>query len=225
LTTVSSRTAKAEQTREAIVDAALHLFRERGFEQTTMRAVAAKAGVSLGNAYYYYGSKQHLVQEFYGHLQTAHAVACSPVLAQESRFAPRLLGVLEAWIEAAEPYHEFAGTFFQNAAQPSSPLSPFSAESGPTREASIALLRETVEGSDLKLTKELRAELPDLLWLAQMGIVLFWVHDTSDDQRRTRELARQIVPLIDQLARLTRLPVVRGIAGDVVDLVRTLRPS
>ena len=36
-------TSKAEETRERIVDAALRLFREKGFDETTMRDVAAAA--------------------------------------------------------------------------------------------------------------------------------------------------------------------------------------
>ena len=39
---------------------ALRLFRERGYEATTMRAIAKEAGVSVGNAYYYFGSKRDL---------------------------------------------------------------------------------------------------------------------------------------------------------------------
>ena len=33
------------------------------------------------------------------------------------------------WVDVAAPYHEFAGAFFKNAAEPRSPLSPFSGES------------------------------------------------------------------------------------------------
>ena len=47
---------KSARTRSAIIDAALRLFRERGYEATTMRAIAAEAGVSVGNAYYYFDS-------------------------------------------------------------------------------------------------------------------------------------------------------------------------
>ncbi|MGE5322721.1 MAG: helix-turn-helix domain-containing protein, partial [Actinomycetota bacterium] len=38
-------TPRAEDTRRRIYDAALELFREKGFEQTTMRDIAARAGV------------------------------------------------------------------------------------------------------------------------------------------------------------------------------------
>src|SRR5437588_9057514 len=58
-------TAKAEETRERILDAALSLFRQRGFDETTMRDVAAAAGVATGAAYYYFRSKEELVMAFY----------------------------------------------------------------------------------------------------------------------------------------------------------------
>src|ERR1700728_326563 len=58
-------TQKAEATCAHILDVALDLFRHKGFEQTTMREIAAEAGVSLGSAYYYYESKDDLVMAFY----------------------------------------------------------------------------------------------------------------------------------------------------------------
>jgi AcrR family transcriptional regulator len=219
----AARSPKAEQTRRAIVDSAMRLFRDKGYGKTTMRAIASEAGVSLGNAYYYFGSKEHLVQAFYDQMQEQHAEAAAVVLAREKAFAPRLEGVLLAWLDVAEPSHEFAGQFFKNAADPASPLSPFSPESAPARDASIALFADLVEGADLKLAPALREELPQLLWLLQMGVVLFWVYDASPGQARSRMLVGRIVPVVDRLTRMSRLPVVRGIVDDVVGLVGALR--
>jgi AcrR family transcriptional regulator len=225
LTTVNDtpRSAKAEQTRQSIIDAAMRLFRSAGYDKATMRAIADEAGVSLGSAYYYFSSKEHLVQAYYDQIQEAHTTAAEAPLAEETEFSARLSGVLLAWVDVAEPYHEFAGKFFKNAAEPRSPLSPFSEESTAARAAAIELHRRVVDESDLRLAKGLRAELPELLWMLQMGIVLFWVHDTSVDQRRTRDLVRQSVPIIDRMLRLTRLPGVRGVVDDVVGLIRTIR--
>ncbi len=216
------RTAKAEQTRAGIVDAALRLFEAGGYDATTMRAIADEAGVSLGSAYYYFSGKEELVQAFYDRIQVAHAVAAEAVL-QQPGFADRLRGVLETFVDVAEPFHDFGGQFFRNAADPHSPLSPFSPQSAPAREASTALFRRAVEGSDLKVAPALREELPDLLWLLHMGVVLFWVHDDSDGQRRTRTLISGLVPLVDRSVRLTRLPLVRGLVDDGLGLVRALR--
>jgi AcrR family transcriptional regulator len=217
-------TAKGEQTRELILTTALRLFREQGYGRTTMRAIANEAGVSVGNAYYYYGSKDHLMQAYYDLLQDQHREAVESVLAGEKAFVPRLRGVLREWLDVAAPYHEFAGTFFKTAADPRSPLSPFSAESRPARDASVEVFRRVVDGSDLKLPPDLKAELPELLWLLQMGVVLFWVHDQSDDVRRTRTLIDRAVPLVDRLLRLSRLPGFRGVTGDIVSLINSIKP-
>ena len=220
-----SATAKGEQTRELILSTALRLFREQGYGKTTMRAIAAEAGVSVGNAYYYYSSKEHLMQAYYDHLQELHREAVAEILADEKSFTKRLTGVLRSWLEVSEPYHEFAGTFFKTAAEPKSPLSPFSEQSRPAREASIEIFRQVVEGSDIKLPPDLRTELPELLWLLQMGIVLFWVHDDSKNLRRTHLLITSTIPLIDRLLRLTRIPGVRGVANDLIGVIRSIKTS
>lgn len=219
-----SATSKAVQTRSGIVDAAMRLFRAGGYDATTMRAIADEAGVSLGSAYYYFSGKEELVQAFYDQIQVEHAAAAEGLLDQPA-FADRLRGVLESFVDVAEPFHDFGGQFFRNAADPTSPLSPFSPESTPARQASTDLFRRAVEGSDLKVAPALREELPELLWLLHMGIVLFWVYDASDGQRRTRTLIAGIVPIIDKSVRLTRLPVVRGLVDDALGLVRSLREA
>jgi AcrR family transcriptional regulator len=229
-TTVTSMTdqgspSRGEQTRQLIVDTALRLLRERGYAETTMRAVASEAGVSVGNAYYYFDSKEHLVQEFYGRLQAEHRAAAEPVLRWESEFGPRLRGVLHAWVDVAAPYHAFAAKFFKVAAEPSSPLSPFSAESSPARDAAVGLLGEVLEGSTAKVDAELRADLPELLWLLELGVVLYWVHDSSPEQARTRVLVDGAVPLVDRLVALSRLRVLRSVTRDVVSLARTVRAA
>jgi AcrR family transcriptional regulator len=49
--------------REEIVQAAAHVFRDRGFEATTLRDVAAALGTDRASLYYYVGSKEELLQE------------------------------------------------------------------------------------------------------------------------------------------------------------------
>jgi AcrR family transcriptional regulator len=218
------RTAKAEQTRSSIVDAAMSLFRSGGYDATTMRAIADEAGGFLGSAYYYFSGKEELVQAFYDQLQVEHTAAAEAAYDQPG-FADRLRGVMESFLDVAEPFHDFGGQFFRNAADPRSPLSPFSEESAPAREASTALMRRAVEGSDLKVAPALREELPDLLWLLHMGVVLFWVYDDSPGQRRTRTLVAGLVPIVDRSIRLTRLPLVRGLVDDGMGLVRALRAA
>lgn len=214
---------KAERTRSAIIDAALALFRERGYDATTMRAIAVEAGVSVGNAYYYFAGKEQLVQGFYDRAQVEHAAAARPVLERETDLAARIAGVGEAWLFVMEPYRPFAGKFFKNAAEPTSPLSPFSPESSPARAAAVALWEEVVAGSDARIPKRIRPELPELLWLYFMGIVLFWVHDPTADVSATRSVLRRTAPLAVRAIALTRLPVMRSMLDDVVALIGDVR--
>src|ERR1700733_12503243 len=58
-------TPKAEETGLKILDAALALFRQEGFDAATMRGIAEKAQVATGAAYYYYPSKDAIVMDFY----------------------------------------------------------------------------------------------------------------------------------------------------------------
>ncbi len=89
-----------------------------------MRAVAEAAGVSLGNAYYYFASKAHLLHGFYAQSHADHLAAARPVLARERDFHARLRGVLLAKLDTSEPYHRFAQLLFGAAADPESPLEP-----------------------------------------------------------------------------------------------------
>lgn len=214
-------------TGDRIVTTALRLFRERGYDATTMRVIAAEAGVSLGSAYYYFSSKEHLVQAYYDRTQEEHLAAARPVLDGERTFGARLLGVLRSRVDTMNPYKEFAAAFFRNAADPRSPLSPFSPESRPARDASTAIYREVVEGSDVRCAADLRAVLPDLLWLYQMGIVLFWVYDASPGAANTYRLLERTVPLVARLVELSRLRLLRSTVEDVVGLLADLgvRPS
>jgi AcrR family transcriptional regulator len=216
------RVAKSEETRSLIVTTAMRLFTENGYDRTTMRSIAAEAGVSVGNAYYYFSSKEQLIQGFYDEIARLHLGAARDRLADEPRFAERLRAVLLCWLELAEPYHRFGTQFFVNAADPESPLSPFSDESSAARDASIELMREVVDGSDVKLDPELRAQLPELLWLYQMGVVLFWVHDRSAGEKRSRMLVERSVPLLARLAALSRLRVFRPVSREIVDLIQDL---
>ncbi|MFF2008132.1 TetR family transcriptional regulator [Streptomyces sp. NPDC058195] len=218
-----TRTPRSEQTRTLILETALRLFQERGYDRTTMRAIAQEAGVSVGNAYYYFTNKEHLVQGFYDRLAAEHAAAVRPVLEGDGDLAARIRGVLLTWLDVAEPYHRFAAQFFKNAADPESPLSPFSAESVAAREAVISIHRQCLAGSDTKADPELAELLPQLMWLTQMGLVLYWVYDRTEHTERSRRLVERSAPIVARAVTLTRFrllrPLVRQVHGVLVEFL------
>ncbi len=200
----STKTPKGEQTKALILNSALELLRDLGYEKTTMRAIAKKAGVSLGNAYHYFGSKDHLIQAFYHRTHEEHLAASLPVLEKESSLKARLLSVMRLKISTLEPYHQFAGVLFKTAADPHSPLNPFADDSAPERRDSIRLFEDLVADSKARIPNDLREELPYLLWLYHMGIILFWIHDSSAKSKRTYQLIDRTVDLLDKLISLGR---------------------
>ena len=200
------KSARGEQTRTAIVEAALRLFAENGYEATTMRAIATHAGVATGNAYYYYASKEELVREYFARHQAEHAAACRQVLAEETRLGPRIAGVLRALVEVLAPCRGFAAKPYWQA--------------GP---AAIGLYAEVIGGARGRLPASVRGRLPELLWLYSMGIVLFWVHDTSPGCVRTCRLIDSTAPIAARLIRLARLPGLRSVLRQLMSAVDEAR--
>jgi len=221
--TDSRHTKKGERTKSQIVEVALALFFERGYDATTMRAVAERAGVAVGNAYYYFESKEHLVQAFYARTHAEHLSAFEPILEKETSLKELLRQLLTTKIETAEPYHRFSGLLFKNAADPKSVLNPFSDASREVRDQATELFARLLEKTDQKVPADLLEELPNLLWLYEMSVILFWIHDESEGRLRTRKLIDRTVDIVTKLIQLSRLPLMGPLRRTVPKLLVELR--
>src|SRR4030095_7626891 len=85
---------KSEETRERILEAALKLFHDRGFDSTTMRDIATKAGMAIGAAYYYFDSKDAIVLAFYDRARTEMGPRIEEALAETRDLRERLRKVI-----------------------------------------------------------------------------------------------------------------------------------
>ncbi|WP_066299783.1 TetR/AcrR family transcriptional regulator [Arthrobacter luteolus] len=110
--------AKSETTRQRLVETATALFRAQGYERTTMRGIAEAAGVSVGNAYYYFESKDALVAELYRSLQDEHRSVALPLLREGHNLGEHLRVILLANLDVLSPYHGLGHQFLKNAALP-----------------------------------------------------------------------------------------------------------
>lgn len=63
------RQERAKVTKEHVLDAAAHLFGERGITDTSMNRIAAEAGVSIGTVYRYFADRGALVEELLERMQ------------------------------------------------------------------------------------------------------------------------------------------------------------
>ena len=218
-TTKSRNTPRAEDTRRKIYEAAMALFREKGFDDTTMRDIAAKAGVALGGAYYYYSSKDAFVLAFYREMQESSNVPVLDALAGHKKLKERIRCVLEKRLTFLEPNRKFCSALFRHAPDGADPLSPFSNETRAIREGAIEHMRIALEGSDAKVPPDLKPRLPYLLWLYQMALIMFWLYDHSPNQERTQRLMEKSLGLIVNLLRLSSLPLMKPLRRAALDLV------
>jgi len=211
-------TARAEDTRRKIYEAAMELFREKGFEPTTMRDIAAKAGVALGGAYYYFSAKDAIVLAFYSEMQEQSNGPVLEALAGRKKLKERIQCILEKRLELLEPNRKFCAALFRHAPDSADPLSPFSEETRPIREGAIEHLRIAVDGSDAKVPADLKPRLPYLLWLYQMALIMFWLYDRSPNQERTRRLMEKSLGLLVNLLRISALPLMKPLRKTVLEL-------
>jgi len=219
-TTIKPRvTSRAEDTRRKIYEAAMEMFREKGFEETTMRDIAGKAGVALGGAYYYYSSKDAIVLAFYREMQETSTPLVGGALTDKKKLKERIRAVLDQRLKLLAPNRKFCAALFRHAPDGADPLSPFSEESRLIRDAAVEQMRVAIEGGDVKIPSDLKPRLPYLLWLYQMALIMFWLYDHSPDQERTERLMEKSLGLLVNLLRISSLPLMKPLRKTALELV------
>jgi len=96
---LSLRERKKRETQERILDAALDLFQQHGFEDTSIDQIAAAADISRGTFFNYFGTKEHLLSAIAdgelgegnpGFVNRGLGYTKSIFLRQAGRYAPQL---------------------------------------------------------------------------------------------------------------------------------------
>jgi AcrR family transcriptional regulator len=212
---------KSEETRSRILETALSVFQERGFAQATMREIAAEAGVAVGAAYYYFDSKDALVMAFYERAQEEMHRETEAALDRAKTLEARLRAIISAKFGYFAPNRRLLGALSAHV-DPDHPLSPFSVETAQIREQDVRLFERAVAESGVKLPASVAPYLGRLLWMYQMGLILFWVYDKSAGQNRTMLLYEKTLKMILVTLRIAGFPLLRPLhrlAGELLAVV------
>ncbi|HZP06398.1 MAG TPA: TetR family transcriptional regulator [Terracidiphilus sp.] len=212
---------KSEETRKRILAAALRIFRERGFHAATMREIAAAAGVAVGAAYYYFDSKDALVMAFYAQAQDEMAPRLDEILRESRTLEQRLRGIIGQKLEYFAPNRALVSALSAHI-DPEHPLSPFSAATAPIRDRDIAFFARAAEESKLRLPASILPYLPRLLWLYQMGLMLFWVYDRSPKQQRTELLFEKTLRMMLLTLKWAELPLLKPLFRPAGELLKAI---
>jgi AcrR family transcriptional regulator len=203
----STKHSVGEKTRALILEKALEIFREQGFEAATIRNIAKSAKVATGAAYYYFPSKEAIVAAYYDHVQETHEAKVRESIVGSMDLRERLGLVFHSKLDILKNDRKFLGALFRYAGEPDHPLSVFGKGTASQRAHSAGIFREAL--ADAEISDELRQLLPGALWLLHLGAILFFIYDQSVEQQRTRKLVNGVLDLFAQLLNLTSAPVIR----------------
>jgi AcrR family transcriptional regulator len=211
-------------TERKILDAALELFRINGFEEATMRDIAAAAGVATGAAYYYYPSKDSIVLAFYQRSCAEMQPMIEKAMAEATGgLEVGLKALVQAKLEYFGPYRGVLRALLKNGADPVHPLSPFAEGNRPIREVDVAWFRKLVSNSGIRISRDLEPHLPDVLWLFQMGVIYLWVTDESHGQQRTSRVLALGSKIVSTLLKIASLPLTRPLRKVAIELIETVK--
>jgi AcrR family transcriptional regulator len=104
---------RTQKKKTAIIEAALRLFREKGYTNTSINEIAALAGVSAVSIYNYFNSKEGLVKECAAMLLDETNQSVLALLSEKTGFREKLLHVVSL---CAERPHELMEEYFSKAA-------------------------------------------------------------------------------------------------------------
>lgn len=203
----AGRTAEGEATRRRLYDAAIRRIGERGYDATTLRDVARRAGVSVGLLYRYFPSKRSVVLALYDELSDRYAQQATEMPAGTWR--DRFIHALETSLRVLGPYRVTLralvpvmvgdveeGLFAQNTA--------FS------RLRVQAVFQAVVVDATDAPARKLGDAMGRLLYLLQLAVILWWLLDKSPGQRATTALISLFRHVLPSAALTLRLPPVRG---------------
>jgi len=210
---------KSEETRMRVLQAALSLFRKRGFDAVTMRDIAQEAGVATGAAYYYFPAKDAIVLDFYRRSCEDMQPELEEALRGANGLEERLSRLIRVKLTYFAPNRGVLRALLKNGADPKHPLSPFSADTKEIRDIDLAWFRTILKDCGIRIPKDLAPHLPGVLWFFQMGVIFFWVIDESRGQARSERLLDLATKSVIALIRLSGLPLMRPVRKAALELI------
>jgi AcrR family transcriptional regulator len=180
------RDQNKQKIRQNIVRAALTLFQTKGFDATTTKAIARKAGIAEGTVFNYFKSKDDIALYFFEE-EVDHAMAHvrdNPRLRKAS-LQEKLFALVNSQLEYLAPYDRFIGNALIHALKPSSPLGAFSHRAMELRHRYLRFVEELIEESIPRKKNPLGFFAPEVFWIYYCGVLLYWLYDSSEGKQNT----------------------------------------
>ncbi len=209
-----------EVTKARVFASALALFRQDGFDATTMRDVARGAGLSLGAAYHYFPSKAAIVTELFRTHLDRHAEVARGAMARATGLRARLEAAYATGFEVRREDRAALSSLTRVVLDAGDPASLFAPDTADLRAKSIAIFREAVE------CDEVAADVRDLaavaLWALQLGLLLFFVRDDSPGQERTYRILARVLNVLPGVLAMAGSPLFAPVRAEIEGILAEL---
>jgi len=182
-----TRAQNKKAIRNRIVKAALNLFQTKGFEGTTTRAIAKKAGIAEGTVFNYFRTKEDIALHFFEQeVSQAIAAVRADHRLRKASLEEKLFTLVHSQLEYLTPYERFIGAALIHALKPTSPLGPFSHRAMELRHRYLAFVEELIDESIPKHKRNPLSFLaPEVFWIYYLGALLYWLYDSSEGKQNT----------------------------------------
>ncbi len=203
--------------RKLLFDTAVELMGERGYSGTTLRDVAAKAGVSPSLLYRYFPSKQSVVLALYDDLSGEYVAVAGRM--PKGRWRDRFLYALRASLAVLRPQRRTLSALV-SVLIGDAEHGVFSSRSSFSRRRVQAVFHEAVIGATDAPRAQIAAPLGRLLYLLHLAVLLWWLLDKSPSQHATTGLVTLIENAMPSAVLALRVPPVVRILRTGDDLFR-----
>ena len=179
------RTREGEATRRRLYTLSVRMIAARGYEATTLRDIAKRAGVSPGLLYRYFPSKRAVVLALYDDLSTEYAARASKMGAGpwQDRFLFAVEASLDVLGRQRATLAALTSVLFSDAEG-----GLFAPGTALARARVEAVFHEAVRGASDAPAAAASASFGRILYFAHLAIILWWLLDKSPRQRATKEL-------------------------------------
>jgi AcrR family transcriptional regulator len=192
-----TRLENKENTKRAILRAALELFAEKGFYRTATKAISRKAGIAEGTLFNYFETKEDLALYFFEQeLDGVIAWYEQDPRIRRATLAEKLFAIIHRFLDRLAPYEEFIGAVYLRALAPTSKLSPWNLQ---TRERNLrylqfirGILAEAEAAGEIPRVGDFGAHAFGLFHLAMMT---HWLQDRSRGKEHTLALLDRCLKL------------------------------
>lgn len=203
---------KQEETRQNIIEAAIELFSDKGFEQTTMKQIARHVGIGDATIYKYFSSKDKLIFAYFD-LKAQESVEefLAEEEAEEYCLQEKLQLLIDIYLNNLLADREFVNDSLKMIMR--SPSILFR-EVTPVREDFVGVIHDLLieaENSGEIAKSPFTSTIAKLANEFILAVLLYWIKDETDEFSNTTQMVDMSLSLGVEILK-------SGIIGKATDL-------